>query len=486
MRERRVAGVMGRVARSARSLVAFPALAVGLAVVATLVPAGSVRAASGTGTGTTSTTSSTTGTTTKSTTPRHHRSRRHHGSTVGPPPAGPPVVLVETRPVETTLGNPTLPSATETWISLIHSARHTIDLEEFYLSTWPEEPTDGVLGALGSAAQRGVKIRLLLDARMYRTYPRVADSLAKVPGWSVRLLPWARIGGGVQHSKYFVVDKSISFVGSQNLDWRALKHIHELGVRIRDPRVATELEHVFEMDWAEGYAVGGQPDTTRVPRATAVAHAPGMLPFRIVQTPGDTVLVWIGWTPRKFCPDTTWWDRDRIVGMLDAAQRTIVVQSLTYATEAYGDRDDALDQALRRAAARGVQVRLIISDWEMGTKGMSDLQALSRVPNVQVKLGTVPPWSGGYIPFGRVEHCKYAVVDSLWTWVGTSNWEPSYFSSNRNIGITMKNRPIALSASRIFEASWVAPGSQPIAPDSTYAPKIRGDEPPPGMKKYGG
>ena len=473
MPERRVAAGAGSGARlrtPARAALVV-ALAGGLVPLVALAPAAPVWAAA-----------STTSSTTKST--AHHRRHRH--STLPPPPAGPPVELVETRPVETTLGNPTLPSATETWISLIHSARHTIDLEEFYLSTWPEEPLDGVLGALGSAVQRGVKIRLLLDARMYRTYPRVADSLAKVPGWSVRLVPWARIAGGVQHSKYFVVDRTTSFVGSQNLDWRALKHIHELGVRIRDPRVATELEHVFEMDWAEGYPVDGEPDTTRVVRASAVAHAPGMLPFRIVQSPGDTVLTWIGWTPRKFCPDTTWWDRDRIIAMLDAARRTVVVQSLTYGTEGYGEHDDALDQALRRAAARGVRVRLIISDWEMGSRGMGDLQALSKVPNVEVKLGTVPPWSGGYIPFGRVEHCKYAVVDSLWTWVGTSNWEPSYFTSNRNIGITMKNRPIALSASRIFEASWVAPGAHPIAPDSTYAPKIRGDEPPPGMKKYGG
>jgi phosphatidylserine/phosphatidylglycerophosphate/cardiolipin synthase-like enzyme len=133
-----------------------------------------------------------------------------------------------------------------------------------------------------------------------------------------------------------------------------------------------------------------------------------------------------------------------------------------------------------------VQVRLIISDWEMGTRGMKSLQDLSRVPNVEVKLGTVPEWSGGYIPFARVEHCKYAVVDSMWTWVGTSNWEPSYFASNRNLGLTMRNRPLALAASRIFEASWVAPGAHPLAPDSTYAPKTRGDEPPPGTRKYGG
>jgi len=409
------------------------------------------------------------------------------GAPAAPPArAVPPIQLVESRPIEYALGDPALPSTLGTWMKLIEGARRSLDIEQFYLSTWPHEPMDDVLGALGAAVKRGVRVRLLLDAGMYRTYPRVADSLARQPGFAVRLVDFRRIAGGVQHAKFFLVDGETAFLGSQNFDWRALKHIHELGVRIRDRRVTADFLRVFELDWAMGTPVGQTPDTTRVAVAAQVPHAPGALPYRIVQAPGDTVLLWPSWSPRRFIPDTTLWDLDLIVRTLDRAQHEVVLQLLSYSLGDRRLRDESLDQALRRAAARGTKVRLIISDWETGSSGLKALQALTRVPGIEVKLSTVPEWSGGYIPFGRVEHCKYVVADTLWTWVGTSNWSPDYFHSSRNLAVTMRNRPIARDARAIFETSWRAPGAAPLAPDSTYAPKVRGEEPPPGKVKYGG
>jgi phosphatidylserine/phosphatidylglycerophosphate/cardiolipin synthase-like enzyme len=400
--------------------------------------------------------------------------------------ATPPVTLVESRPIESGLGDPALPTPLGVWTKLFDGAARSIDIEQFYLSTWPHEPMDDVLLALGAAVGRGVHVRLLLDAAMHRTYPRTADSLARVPGFEVRLVDYKRIAGGVQHSKFLLVDGRIAYLGSQNFDWRSLKHIHELGACIRDARVAADFGRVFELDWAMATPVGQTPDTTRVARATQVPHARGRLPYLIVQAPGDTLRLWPSWNPRTFIPDTTLWDRDLIVRTLDRAHSEIVLQVLTYST---GDRrmqDDTLDQALRRAAARGVKVRIVVSDWETGSSGLKSLQSLARVPGVEIKLSTVPEWSGGYVPFARVEHCKYVVVDTLWTWVGTSNWSPDYFHSSRNIAVTMLNRPIARDARAVFETSWRSPDAAALAPDSTYTPKLHGEEPPPGRVKYGG
>ncbi len=399
--------------------------------------------------------------------------------------APPPVQLVESRPLESGLGNPDLPAAVGAWIGLIDGAQKTLDIEQFYLSTWPHEPMDNVLDAIGQAVKRGVRVRLLLDAGMYRTYPRTADSLARVPGYAVRLVDYRRIAGGIQHAKFFLVDGRTTFLGSQNFDWRALKHIHELGVIVRDRRVAGDFARVFEMDWAAATPVGQAPDTTRVARATQVPHPPGSLPYRILQAPRDTVLLWPSWNPRRFVPDTTLWDRDEIVRTLDGARHEIVLQVLTYSLGSRRERDDALDAALRRAAARGVRVRLVVSDWETGSAGLRELQSLAKVPGIEIKLSTVPEWSGGYIPFARVEHCKYFVADTLWTWVGTSNWSPDYFHASRNLAVTMRNRPLAAQARAVFETSWQSPGAAPLAPDSTYAPKVHGEEPPPGATKYG-
>jgi phosphatidylserine/phosphatidylglycerophosphate/cardiolipin synthase-like enzyme len=397
----------------------------------------------------------------------------------------PPVQLVESRPVESALGDPALPTALDTWLGLIRGARESLDIEQFYLSTWPGEPMEQVLDALGAAARRGVRVRIVLDARMHDTYPRTADSLAKAPGFEVRLVDYRRIAGGVQHAKFFLVDGTTTFLGSQNFDWRALKHIHELGVVVRDRRVTADFARVFALDWDMATPIGQAPDTTRVAFAPQAPHAAGTLPYRIVQAPGDTLLLWPSWSPRGFIPDTTLWDRDRIVRTLDGARHEVVVQFLTYGLGERRLRDEALDQALRRAAGRGVRVRIIASDWQ-GAAGLAALQQLVRVPGIEVKLSTVPEWSGGYVPFARVEHCKYLVADTLVTWVGTSNWSPDYFHATRNLAVTLQDRPLARQARAVFETSWRAPGAAPLAPDSAYAPKLHGEEPPPGRVKYGG
>ncbi len=400
--------------------------------------------------------------------------------------AAPPVQLVETRPVESALGNPALPSAHDVWVEMIRGARQTLEIEQFYLSTWPGEPLQDVLDAIGEAASRGVKVRLILDARMYRTYPQPADSLRGVPGIEVRLLRMGPIAGGIQHAKFFIVDGEDAFLGSQNFDWRALKHIHELGVRVRDARVAGTLREAFEWDWeAAGDQIAGRDSTGARVRARPSRAGARATSARIVQAPGDTVEVRPSYSPQKFIPDPALWDRDAIVRLLDSARREVVVQLLTYAVAEHRERDDALDAALRRAAGRGVKVRLVVSDWEADSPRIADLQRLAEIPNVEARLSTVPEWSGGYIPFARVEHCKYAVVDSLSTWVGTSNWEPGYFHGSRNVAVTIRNRAIALDARKVFEASWRAPGTRVVKAGGKYEPKTHGMTPPAGRSVYG-
>lgn len=397
-----------------------------------------------------------------------------------------PIRIVETRPVEVALGDPALSSTLDAWLRQIRGARQTVDLEHFYLSTWPGEPMDDVVSALGAATRRGVRVRLLLDASMYRTYPRVADSLARQPGFEVRLIDMRRLAGGIQHAKAFIVDDETVFVGSQNLDWRALKHIHELGLMVRDPRVAAEFAAVFALDWSYGHAPGATPDTTRVAKATQIARVSGELPIRLVQAPGDTADLWPSWSPARFSPDSAQWDMARLVGLIDGARREVTVQALSYGVRSRGVEDRSIDDALRRAAARGVQVRLLFSDWMKGSSSVAELQSLAKVANVEVKLSSLPQWSGGYIPYARVEHCKFMVVDSTTAWVGTSNWDPSYFHSSRNLGITVRNRPLAERLRQIFATSWAAPSAEPLDLDHTYPAKVRGEDAPPGVKRYGG
>lgn len=395
----------------------------------------------------------------------------------------PPIQLVETVPVESGLGNPALPAAAQVWVEMIDGARRSLDLEEFYLSHRPGEPLGPVLEAMRRAAKRGVTVRLILDTGMLSSNPLPADSLGLLTGVSVRLIDMKKVsGGGVQHSKYFIVDGTQVYVGSQNLDWRSLKHIHELGVRARDARIAGLFMQVFESDWRAATPPGGAPaESTAAPEAAPLPA----LPIRLAQAPGDTVDVWPSFNPVGHIPYASLWDRDAVARLIDGARSEVVVQSLTYGVGRPGRRDSTLDEALRRAAGRGVRVRLIISDWEADNGRIGDLQRLAQVSGVEVRLSTVPDWSRGYIPFARVEHCKYMVVDTLWTWVGTSNWEPEYFNSSRNAALTMRDRPLAVQARTIFETGWRSPIVKPIPAEGKVEPRIHRETPPPGKTLYG-
>lgn len=386
-----------------------------------------------------------------------------------------PIMLVESRPLETALGDSTLPATVPQWLEMIRHARSTLDLEEFYLSERPGEALSPVLQAIGEAASRGVHVRLLLDAGMHRTYPEPADSLGKIPNVSVRTVDYHRLAGGIQHSKFMIADGDDAFLGSQNLDWRALSHIHELGARVRIPSVAAALEVVFAADW-------GAADTTGATPAPGAGSFSWPIPF---EQDGASGQLWLSASPPKTTPSSIPWDRDIVARRLSEARREIVLQTLTYGVSGYGLTDSTLHQGLIAAAARGVQVKLLVSDWEIGGSGEQTLRELTKVPHVEVRISRVPEWSKGYIPFARVEHCKYLVVDGEWLWVGTSNWEPSYFNTTRNVAITVHHAPLAREARKIFERDWTATSALPLRFDTALSPRIHGEHAPRGARVYG-
>jgi phosphatidylserine/phosphatidylglycerophosphate/cardiolipin synthase-like enzyme len=402
----------------------------------------------------------------------------------------PAVQLAETRPVETTLGNKAqIADALGVWLDMIKGAKKSLDFEEFYLSSWPGEPMEQVLDAIGQAAKRGVKVRILLDRGMYATYPMPAESLRTVENIEVRAVDMRKRAGGVQHSKFFLVDGRETYVGSQNMDWRSFKHIHEMGVRVRDPRLADAFGGVFDMDWAAADTLAPAAERNAAIEAgkARARTAAGTDPWwSLVQAPDDTVRIAPAWSPPEFSPDRMHWDLDRIVALINRAKQDISVQLLIYAVEARGLRDTTVDDALRQAAARGVKVRLLVSDWQAGGKGMAATQSLAQVPNIEVRMMTIPELKDGtYIPFARVQHCKFMVVDGEAMWIGTSNWDPSYWSSSRNVSVSLWNRGLAQEVLATFNRSWTDPGAAKIDPNQTYEAKVRGEEPPPGRKAYG-
>lgn len=404
--------------------------------------------------------------------------------TGGPAPAQvEELELVESVPVETGLDNATIRNTSEVWLEMIGRAAKTIDLEQFYVSNVPGEPLEDVLAAIIAAAKRGVRVRLVVDAGMYRTYPEMVDSLAATENIGVRKIDMRRVGGGPMHAKYFVVDEKELFLGSQNFDWRALKHIHEIGCRVRSSELGRIFTDLFELDWRLAGAEDDTTDGCGIVRQyalplTCVAEVPfprALKSDQLAAVVKETITVWPVYSPRACIPDDRLWDEKRLVSMIDGARSEVLVQLLSYSALDDSVYYDVLDGALRRAAARGVAVKLLVSDWAKVTPKIDCLKSLEVFPNVEVRLSTIPQWSGGFIPYARVEHCKYMVTDGKVSWIGTSNWERSYFHEARNAGLIIEGESIGGMLRDVFYKSWDGKYAFRVRPEIDYTPPKRSD-----------
>jgi len=376
------------------------------------------------------------------------------------------IEFVESIPLETSLDNPDIRNTQVVWLELIRSAHQSLDIEQFYIANKSEEVLDTVLQAIRSAAERGVAVRILAEEKFYKTYPDALDKLDSVANITVRIIRFSAItGGGVQHAKYFIVDGEKVFLGSQNFDWRSLSHIHELGLAISNRDIALAFSTVFEMDWQ--YASDGQMHTPN--RNIHSANFKSVYVSTGLSEPD--ALVRAVFSPRDFIPSSALWDEAELAALIDSAKEIVEVQLLSYSRKG----DDMLDQSMRRAALRGVQVRLLVSNWSLGKNKIDDLRSLQKQKNITVRFSDIPEFSGGFISFARVEHCKYMVVDGKHFWLGTNNWARDYFYESRNLGVIVRSDSMSNRLHRIFMKSWDAPYAHAIDPALSYRPPRTSD-----------
>lgn len=388
----------------------------------------------------------------------------------GPQGAAPPdgfAEWVETRPVETSLGSSDLPETHVEWLELLEGAQRRVDLAHFYASDSPDAalaPTrlGPITDALVRAARRGVEVRFLLAETFRETYPDLAAQLDAEPGIDVRFLDLRPVTGGVMHTKWMSVDGERAYIGSANYDWRALEHIQELGILVESAALVQPLTAVFELDWA--IAGGAEPAAAR---ALAGAVPGGSVALRSPY--GEMTQATFVASPANLLPEGQEHDLPALVAALSGAKESIQLQLLTYRlANRDGTAYDTLQAPLLAAAARGVRVQLLVADWGKRPGTVDGLKALARVPNVEVRFVNIPVASTGFVPFARVAHAKCLVVDGATAWIGTSNWEASYFESGRNVGLLLEGGGLPTRLATWFEANWDSPYTETVDPDADY------------------
>jgi phosphatidylserine/phosphatidylglycerophosphate/cardiolipin synthase-like enzyme len=376
--------------------------------------------------------------------------------------------LVYSAPVETRLQVDDLRTTAEVWQQMFDTAKNRIDLGQFYVANQQGSLLDNVLQHLKAAGERGVKIRLLLEEKGIRiSTPETLEQLCAIPNLELRIIPFQRLSGGILHAKYLLVDGEQAFVGSQNFDWRALEHIHEIGLHISDSKVVKQTQAIFDQDWqAQGLLMQDKP----VPD----------LPYRPLpeKTRGNNYLVA---SPRAYNPTGVVDSQSELPRLLAAAKKQVRVQVMDYAPLSYGPEHTRpyyalIDNALRSAAARGVRIELMVADWNTKKPDIAYLKSLVVLPNIEIKVVTIPPASVGFIPYARVIHSKIMTIDGEQAWIGTSNWSGGYLDNSRNLEIVLNDAAMTARVDRLYRQLWESDYAAALRIDYDYPiPKPRGE-----------
>jgi phosphatidylserine/phosphatidylglycerophosphate/cardiolipin synthase-like enzyme len=375
--------------------------------------------------------------------------------------------LVHTVPRETTLATPDLRDAALVWKEMFDSARHEIVFGQFYVAGQDGEALDDIMAHLAAAGRRGVKIRFLMEKKgEFASVPATIEKLKRIPNLEFRQLDYSSMtGNGIIHAKYFVVDGKTAYVGSQNFDWRSFSHIHETGLKITDATVAAQVQAIFEIDWAAQAAIAaGQPPTV-------LNHS--VVPADVAR--GNYLVA----SPNAYNPPGVGDSQSELVRLIGQAQHEVRVQLLDYAPLSYGPNHTrpyyaVIDDALRAAAARGVKIKLMVSNWNTEAPAIRYLQSLAVLPNVEIRIVTLPQASTGFIPFARVIHTKAMSIDGQVAWIGTSNWSGGYLDNSRNLEVVLHDATMAQRVAALHEQTWSSSYAQPIDVLKVYPKPAKG------------
>jgi phosphatidylserine/phosphatidylglycerophosphate/cardiolipin synthase-like enzyme len=375
--------------------------------------------------------------------------------------------LVQTAPVETTLSNADLRDPATVWCELFDNAKSEIAIGEFYVVNHAGSAFERVFQHLEAAGKRGVKIRFLLDAKGVGLSEQPSiDQLKAIPNLELRVIDFNKLtGNGILHAKYMVIDRASAYVGSQNFDWRSFTHIHETGLRITEAKMVGQVQAIFDQDWrAQALSTQG----VNVPALnTGVVAADYSQPSYLLSS------------PNQFNPAGVGDSQTGLPALLAQAKSEVRIQVMDYAPLSYGPKGTrpyyaVIDNAVRAAAGRGVKIKLMVSNWNLENPAQAYLKSLAVLPNVEIRVVTLPVASTGFIPFARVIHSKTMVIDNQLAWVGTSNWSGGYMDLSRNLEVVMRNEKMAQRLAALQEQLWSSSYAQPLDINKNYPRPSKG------------
>jgi len=309
-------------------------------------------------------------------------------------------------------------------LAAIEAAEHEILFETYIYAE--DKVGKQVKEALIRAAQRGVKVRVVVD--WFGTGDRIAKKLGAdlcEGGVHYRVFnPWFRRGLARSHRKIVVVDRKVAFVGGINVndDWFCDYEPHaplsaprwDFAVEVRGPLVA-QIHLEAQAQWM------------RVGRLNLIRRL-GLFREMRRQAPslGERPIL-AGFVVRDNLRNRRTIQRAYLQA-LGRARRSVLIANPYFAP------GRKLREALAQAARRGVDVRLLIGVGEFQLQDMVAHSFYPRLLAAGVKI----------FEYRKTQlHAKVAVVDNDWATVGSSNCDGLSLFVNQEANVVVKDAAFA-------------------------------------------
>ncbi|XP_025837185.1 phospholipase D3 isoform X3 [Agrilus planipennis] len=373
-------------------------------------------------------------------------------------------------------------STASTWLDLISTARESIEIASFYWTLRQSEiypDPSSVQGEkvfqalLNAGTKRNISIKIAQNSPTREQPNTDTEYLVKRKAADVRSLNFVQLlGGGVLHTKFWIIDRKHFYVGSANMDWRALTQVKELGVVAYNCTcLAEDMGKIFDVYWFLGNS------KVKIPTHWPISFGTDYNidnPLK-VNFSNYTFHSFISSSPPPFSAYGRTDDINAILHVIQTAEKFIYIAVMDYSPQFLFTPKikywPVIDDALRVAAIEhSVKVRLLISLWNH-TKSSEDhfLKSLVALNNVHSKVSIevgyfVVPANNSQrkIPYARVNHNKYMVTDNT-AYVGTSNWSADYFTDTAGVGLIMHDpelhrneteNTIRKELEAVFERDW--------------------------------
>jgi cardiolipin synthase len=284
--------------------------------------------------------------------------------------------------------------------------------------------------ALGRAVERGVAVRVLIDAAGTRySWPPITHKLRHAKIRFAKFLPaslftpWRVATINLRdHRKILVVDGQTAFTGGMNirqgnvLAAKPKGPVQDLHFRVEGPLVP-QLQEAFANDWA--FSTGEVLDGN--PWFPELSDCGNVIARAILDGPDAD------------------FDKLRLALLAALAEAQTSVQILT----PYFLPDSALVTVLNLAALRGVRVDIILP----AKNNLRFVHWASRAMWWQVlergcHVWLTPP------PF---DHSKLMIVDGHWVLIGSANWDARSLRLNFELNVECYGRDFANEMAKVIE-----------------------------------